>query len=136
MKRLIALAFLCIPLLGAQSTVTGSFNYNFVSNTICTTTLKANCYDHFEVGIVNNGTFTSSASVPIPTNIPGQVNNIAYTFTQSTAITLPTIIGARIVVRDAAGNLQTSISTTVTVTSATTQIASPSGLTVVIVIQQ
>lgn len=85
---------------------------------------------------MNNGTFTSSASVPIPTNIPGQVNNIAYTFTQSTAITLPTIIGARIVVRDAAGNLQTSISTTVTVTSATTQIASPSGLTVVIVIQQ
>jgi len=111
---LIALFALALPLCAADVTVT--FDFNFTMPT-CSTTVAANCDDHFESGILlPAAAINSLVSIPIPANASGKVAGItghfkllAYGQTEITAI----MVG-----KDGNGNRITSdpLKCTVTIT--------------------
>lgn len=79
MRTIVLLIALSGCIFAADVTVT--FDYDFTGGQKCSPTVTANCYDHFESGILN-GNLLTMATIPLPVGT-GNVTGISGTFTNN-----------------------------------------------------
>lgn len=105
-KFLPALFLFLVASRACGSTVNLSWNYDFTTLTVCSSTVTKNCLDHFEMSDATTGTPVLIAAVQNPANASGKVTAISGSFQTST-------LGQRVfavtaVGRDGAGNFVSS----------------------------
>lgn len=66
---------------GAAADISVTFDYDFTGGTRCSATVTANCYDHFEAGILD-GNLETMATIPLPAGT-GNVTGISGTFSNN-----------------------------------------------------
>lgn len=100
--RIFAALLLCA---GAAFSASATYDFNF-ANPLCSTTVKANCLDHFSVGVVSSsGAYTEIGTFAPPPNATGAMTKQTGTFTGSTPVLGVTTFALLPVARDQSGNL-------------------------------